>query len=310
VSSRPRELTIEVEGLKKRYGTFEAVRGIDVAVGRGEVVGFLGPNGAGKTTTVEIMEGFRSPTEGTVRVLGTDPVTGGRGLRERIGIVLQEAGFLEELTVTETLDAWRRLFPDPLPAGEAIERVGLGSRASVRVKNLSGGEKRRLDFALGTVGRPEVLFLDEPTTGFDPSARRQAWDLVRELVGEGTTVFLTTHYMEEAQALADRVAVIAAGVIVAEGSPDELRAGEGNGVISFRLPAGVAPADLPTLDGAEVTVEDERVSVRAGALTEPLHRLTGWALGRGVELEALSVVRPSLEDVYLDLVREQPEDGA
>jgi ABC-2 type transport system ATP-binding protein len=254
-------VTIEARGLTKSYGEFEAVRGIDIGVGRGEVVGFLGPNGAGKTTTVEILEGYRRPSSGTARVLGIDPATGGRALRERIGIVLQDAEFLPELTVGETVGAWHRFFPNPISVSDAIERVGLTGRTDVRVKNLSGGERRRLDFALGTIGRPEVLFLDEPTTGFDPSARRQAWELIRELVDEGTTVFLTTHYMDEAQALADRAAVISSGLIVAEGSPDQLRAGQGTGVISFIRPDGTSPADLPPLRDATIAVEDQRMMI-------------------------------------------------
>jgi ABC-2 type transport system ATP-binding protein len=302
-----KEVTIEVRALTKRYGEFEAVRGIDLGVGRGEIVGFLGPNGAGKTTTVEILEGYRKPSSGTARVLGIDPTTGGRALRERIGIVLQEAEFLPELTVRETAQAWHRFFPNPIPVGEAIERVGLTGRTDVRVKNLSGGERRRLDFALGTIGRPEVLFLDEPTTGFDPSARRQAWELIRELVDEGTTVFLTTHYMDEAQALADRVAVISGGLIVAEGSPDQLRAGEGTGVISFIRPDGTSPADLPQLRDATMAVEDHRVTITTARLTEAVHAVTGWALARGGELEGFSVHRPSLEDVYLQLIASEKD---
>jgi ABC-2 type transport system ATP-binding protein len=300
------ELTIEARGLKKSYGHFEAVKGVDIEVSAGEVVGFLGPNGAGKTTTVEVLEGYRPPTEGLVRVLGLDPTTAGRALRERIGIVLQEAGFLPELTVQETVEAWHRFFPNPLPVADAMERVGLGSRSDVRVKNLSGGERRRLDFALGTIGRPEVLFLDEPTTGFDPSARRQAWELVRELVDEGTTVFLTTHYMDEAQALADRVAVISAGLIVAEGSPDELRAAEGSGVISFRLPQGASSTDLPVMPEAKVDVEDRLIRITTTKVTAVSHAVTGWGVARGVELEGFAVHRPSLEDVYLELVAHAP----
>ena len=302
------ELTIEARRLKKSYGDFEAVRGIDLEVRRGEVVGFLGPNGAGKTTTVEVLEGYREPSAGEVRVLGVDPTTGGRALRERIGIVLQEAGFLPELTVGETTDAWHRFFPDPIPVGEALERVGLTGRRDVRVKNLSGGERRRLDFALGTIGRPEVLFLDEPTTGFDPSARRQAWDLVRALVDEGTTVFLTTHYMDEAQALADRVAVISGGLIVAEGSPDELRAGEGTGVISFVPPPGTSLSDLPRLTDAKVDSTDHLVTITTNRVTEAAHAVTGWALARGQELEGFAVHRPSLEDVYLSLIAHEDAD--
>jgi len=301
------DVAIEARALRKSYGSFEAVKGVDIAVAAGEVVGFLGPNGAGKTTTVEILEGYRPPTAGTARVLGLDPATAGRTLRERVGIVLQEAEFLPELTVRETVEAWHRFYPHPITVAEAIERVGLTGRAEIRVKNLSGGERRRLDFALGTIGRPEVLFLDEPTTGFDPSARRQAWELIRELVGEGTTVFLTTHYIEEAQALADRVAVIAGGRIVAEGSPDELRAAEGEGVISFRLPAGASLGELPDLPDAEVGDEGGLVTVTTKHVTATSHAVTGWALARGVELEGLSVHRPSLEDVYLELVA-RPND--
>jgi ABC-2 type transport system ATP-binding protein len=300
------EPVVVVENLHKRYGDFEAVRGIDFTVQRGELVAFLGPNGAGKTTTVEILEGFRRPTAGRVEVLGHDPATGGVAFRQRVGIVLQEAGLLAYLTVRETVDAWRRMYPDSLGTREAIAMVGLTDQADVLAKDLSGGEKRRLDLALGTVGRPELLFLDEPTTGFDPAARRQAWELIRGLVDAGTTVFLTTHYLDEAQELADRVIVIARGLIVAEGSLEDLRGVHGDAArIRFLLPEGLVVRDLPSLGPlTEVLVGDRHVEVVTHGVTRALHQLTAWALERDIELDTLSVERPSLEDLYLRIVGE------
>jgi ABC-2 type transport system ATP-binding protein len=300
---------IEVEGLTKRYGRHAAVDGISFQVEPGEVFALLGPNGSGKTTTVEVLEGFRSRDAGEVRVLGVDPAerAGGRRLRERLGVVLQEPAIEPFLTVAEVLARSAAYFPKPRPVDEVISLIGLEDKAHDRVKNLSGGQQRRLDLGLGIVGDPELLFLDEPTTGFDPSARRGAWDVIRNLVRHGTTVVLTTHYMDEAEALADRLAIISAGRIVAEGTADSIggRAGS-TATIRFRLPPPLTASDLPPgLPTAEMD--------RAGALSlstddevAVLHRLTGWALERGVALEGLSVYRLTLEDLYLKLTGSDP----
>ena len=221
-SPRDRRAAIEVDGLRKSYGAFEAVRGVSLRVQRGEIFAFLGPNGAGKTTTVEILEGFRKRDAGEVRVLGVDPEHGNRDWRARIGIVLQEGRAQPNLTVRETLELWSAYYPDPRPIAETIDLVGLSEKADARVARLSGGQRRRLDVALALVGRPDLVFLDEPTTGFDPVARRSAWEVIAGLRELGTTVFLTTHYLDEAQELADRVAIIKGGVIVAEGAPQDL----------------------------------------------------------------------------------------
>ncbi len=289
---------IEVRDLTKRYGEIEAVRGVSLVVEEGEVLALLGPNGAGKSTTVEILEGHRERTSGEASVLGMDPATGGRELRDRIGIVLQSSGIEDELTVREALELYGSSYSNPRGPDELLELVGLTGEGDRRVKQLSGGQQRRIDLALGLVGRPEVLFLDEPTTGFDPAARRRSWDLVASLRSLGTTILLTTHYMDEAQHLADRVAVIVAGRIVADGTPAQLMADAGETLITFRLPGGVAADELP-LAGFEVA--GDQVSVRTGTPTATLHRLTGWALDRRVDLEDLSASRPSLEDVYLGL---------
>jgi ABC-2 type transport system ATP-binding protein len=293
------ELAIEVEGLRRSYGTLEAVRGLDLHVETGEVFALLGPNGAGKTTAVEIMEGFRERSAGSVSVLGHDPARGERSFKARIGIVLQETGINPYLTVAETIDQYRDVFPHPRDRDEIIEVVGLQEKANTRASKLSGGQQRRLDVAIGLAGDPELLFLDEPTTGFDPSARRNAWGMVKNLQSLGKTVFLTTHYMDEAQYLADRVAIIAQGEIVAEGPPSTLTAAEGGTVVTFRLPPG-AP-ELPDSLRAGATTENGTVRMSPDEPMKVLHELTGWALERGVQLEQLSVSRPSLEDVYLQL---------
>jgi ABC-2 type transport system ATP-binding protein len=291
---------IVVQGLHKSYGDFEAVRGISFEVRRGEVFALLGPNGAGKTTTLEILEGFRERSAGTVQVLGLDPTGQPLALRSRIGIVLQDTASEPYLTVREVLERTAGYYPTPRPVPEVIEVVGLAEKSDARVKSLSGGQKRRLDVALGIVGRPELVFLDEPTTGFDPSARRESWEMVRNLTGTGTTVVLTTHYMDEAQTLADRLAIIAAGLIVAEGTPESLGGRDTAAArITFQLPAGVAVADLP--DAPESVSPTGTVLLRTEEELRLLHRLTGWALERGVDLAGLSVDRPSLEDVYLEL---------
>jgi ABC-2 type transport system ATP-binding protein len=297
---------IRVSGLRKRYGELEAVRGIDFEVAEGECFALLGPNGAGKTTTVEILEGYRDRDAGEVEVLGLDPQRGGRDLRERVGIVLQSSGHFRELTVREVLELFGGYYPAPRATGEVIDLVGLGEKAGARIKTLSGGQQRRLDLALGLVGDPDLLFLDEPTTGFDPSARRRSWELIESLRELGKTILLTTHYMDEAQNLADRVAILAAGRVVAAGTPDSLGGrDEGEAMISFRLPAGARVADLAGgLPGRPAPRED-RVELRTTEPTRALNLLTGWALARGEELDALTVTRPSLEDVYLRLTSAQ-----
>jgi ABC-2 type transport system ATP-binding protein len=293
---------VSVAGLEKRYGDVEAVRGISFEVAVGECVAMLGPNGAGKTTTVEILEGFRQRDAGRVEVLGFDPATRRREWRARVGIVLQQGGLYKVLTVREVLDLYRSLYPNPRPLDEVLALVGLEEKADARLRTLSGGQQRRLDLALGIVGDPDLLFLDEPTTGFDPSARRRSWELVQRLRALGKTILLTTHYMDEAQHLADRVIVLAAGRIVAEGPPDTIGGRDlGETVISFRLPSGVEASDLPPALPVDLDARDALIDLRTIEPTGVLHTLTGWAVERGVELEGLTVTRPSLEDVYLEL---------
>ena len=290
---------IEARGLCKSYGPIQAVRGIDLHVSKGEVFALLGPNGAGKTTTVEILEGHRDRTAGDVRVLGYDPARNDRGLKERIGIVLQSTGVEPYLSVEESIDLFRGYYPHPLPLEEILDTTGLREQRRLRVKRLSGGQQRRLDVAIGLAGDPELLFLDEPTTGFDPSARRGAWDMVKNLQSLGKTVVLTTHYMDEAEFLADRVAIMAHGEIVAEGTPADLARDAGATTIRFRVGSGSdgPPEDLRTgpPDG------DGRYTITTDSPTRSLHQLTGWAVERRIELEELSVSRPSLEDVFLKL---------
>jgi len=273
---------VEVRGLRKRYGGFEAVRGIDFSIEAGEVFGLLGPNGAGKTTTVEILEGYQTRDDGTVSVLGTDPQDADRDWRERVGVVLQSSSLYPSLTVRESLSVFAGYYRSPRDPGEVIEIVGLTDKRDARVRTLSGGQKRRLDLGLALVGDPELIFLDEPTTGFDPGARRSAWETIRNLRSLGKTVLLTTHYLDEAEQLADRVAVLRDGVIVREGTPAELTGGAVETEIRYR-------------QGEETIVE------RTAEPTRRLHELTEAALAAGAELEGLEVRRPTLEDVYLEL---------
>jgi ABC-2 type transport system ATP-binding protein len=279
------ELAIEVADLRKSYGPLEAVRGLSFAVERGEVFGLLGPNGAGKTTTVEILEGYRPRSGGEVWVLGHDPEVRDRRLQERVGIVLQSCGFYPRVTVREALEHFAKAYPSPRDPRETIALVGLEDKADSRSNELSGGQRRRLDLALALIGDPELVFLDEPTTGFDPAARRTAWNVVRRLKELGKTVLLTTHYLDEAQALADRVAIVKNGRVVAEGPPVELGAGGSRYRVSY-------------LSGGRV------VEHQTNDPTELLHRLTRDALARGERLEGLQVSRPTLEDVYLELTAE------
>jgi len=274
---------ISIRGLRKSYGDVEAVRGIDLEVQRGEVFAFLGPNGAGKTTTVEILEGYRGRSGGEVSVLGEDPEHAGRAWRERIGIVLQSCRLDPYLTVRESLALYAGYYDAPRPIEETIEQVGLAGKADARASSLSGGQQRRLDVGMALIGDPELLFLDEPTTGFDPSARRQAWETIAGLRDLGKTVFLTTHYMDEAQRLADRVTVISAGEIVARGTPEDLGDRENR------------PARITYREGGH------EVELETTTPVQTLNELTGKALAEGRDLEGLEVVRPSLEDVYLEL---------
>jgi ABC-2 type transport system ATP-binding protein len=299
---------IVVSGLTKHYGDLAAVDGLSFEVAEGEVFCVLGPNGAGKTTTVEILEGHRHRTGGDVEVLGYDPERGGRELRERIGIVLLEAGVDDEFSVRELITLYRGMYPRRRAVDDLVDLVGLAEKADARVKTLSGGQRRRLDLALGLVGDPDLLFLDEPTTGFDPSARRQAWELIDNLKALGKTILLTTHYMDEAQHLADRVAVIAHGRMVALGTPDGLRDDQSDeALISFQLPAD-AVDDLPDL-GSSVQIRGPDVTVRTASPTTTLATLTAWASAWPVDLESLRLSRPTLEDVYLQLIGERDDAG-
>jgi ABC-2 type transport system ATP-binding protein len=278
---------IEVRDLRKRYGEFEAVRGIDITVERGEVFGLLGPNGAGKTTTVEILEGYRARSGGEVSVLGADPAERSVELRRRMGIVLQSGGIYSHITPREALRHWASFYPHPRDVEEVLALAGLQEKADVRSRKLSGGQLRRLDFALALVGDPELIFLDEPTTGFDPEARRAAWQTIRSLRELGKTILLTTHYLEEAQALADRVAIVKDGRVLAIGPPRELSAHPPAGAAHYRVSYRNADGELIERDTDDPTTL--------------LHELTGEALARGEGLEELSVGRPTLEDVYLEL---------
>lgn len=296
------DAVISVRGLRKSYGSHEAVREIDLEVDRGEIFAFLGPNGAGKTTTVEILEGYRERNGGQVEVLGRDPARADRAWRRRVGIVLQECRLEPKLSVRETLRMFAGYYEHPRDVEATIDLVGLTDKAEERAGRLSGGQQRRLDVGVALIGDAELLFLDEPTTGFDPSARRHFWEVVSGLRELGKTVFLTTHYMEEAQALADRVAVIADGRIVGAGTPEELGGREdAASEISFSLPGSLSPSDLPTGLAGAVAGDNGRLRLRTTEPTAALNALTGWALERDLELSRLEVRRPSLEDVYLEL---------
>ena len=296
------EFVIEVRDLRKSYGEVEAVRGVTFEVARGEVFCLLGPNGAGKTSIVEILEGYRKRSHGEARVLGMDPAHGQRELHERVGIVLQQCGVQNDLTVTELIEMYGRYHERRRPVGELIDLVELGDKRDTRARKLSGGQLRRLDLALALVGDPDLIFLDEPTTGFDPGARRQAWSTIRSLCDLGKTVFLTTHYMDEAQHLANRVAVMNAGQIIAIGRPEELggrdlRPAE----IRFTLPSSWSLGDLPDIPCEQRSLEGDRVLVLTKEPVVAAQRITTWALDNDVDLGHFSVNQPTLEDIYLEL---------
>ena len=297
---------IEVDDLRKSYGSLEAVRGISLKVEEGEVFALLGPNGAGKTTTVEILEGFRSRDGGRVSVLGYDPASGDRRLKQQIGIVLQTSGADTYLTVAETVDMFRGYYPHPRGRDEVLKLVGLEDKATTRVNKLSGGQTRRLDVAVGLAGDPRVLFLDEPTTGFDPGARRSAWDVIKGLAGLGKTIFLTSHSMDEVQFLADRVMIIAGGKVVAEGTPETL-VNRRSAATSIRFQTPSSP--IPDSIRKAALIDGDWIELDTDDPTRMLHELTSWALNVGVTLEGLQVTRPSLEDVYLDITREAEAVG-
>jgi ABC-2 type transport system ATP-binding protein len=296
-------IAVEVVDLRKSYGPVQAVRGISFTVAEGEVFALLGPNGAGKTTTVEILEGFRRRDSGRISVLGFDPASGDRRLKEQIGVVLQTTGVDPYLTVAETVDMFRGYYPRPRARDEVIRLVGLEDKASTRVTRLSGGQKRRLDVAIALAGDPRMLFLDEPTTGFDPGARRNAWEVIKGLAGLGKTIFLTSHAMDEVQFLADRVVIIAAGKIVAEGTPDSLVGRkQADTLIRFRVER--QRIELPDALRSMARLNGESIELETKEATRTLHQLTSWAMEKGVELNGLQVTRPSLEDVYLEITRE------
>lgn len=296
---------IVVEDLRKLYGPVVALDGVSFTVEPGEVYALLGENGAGKSTAVEILEGHRTRSSGRVEVLGVDPSAAGRDFRDRIGIVLQSSGVEAEFTVREVIELYGGCYRNPRPLEEVVALVGLDEKVDERVGSLSGGQRRRIDLALGIVGRPQLLFLDEPTTGFDPSARRKSWDLIEALGADGTTVLLTTHYLDEAEHLAGRVGVLSHGKMIAEGTPEELINQVSGTVVSFTLPESIDPlaaaATFEPMLGANIRISGRLVESSIDRPTAAVHRLTGWAVGAGVELDSLSVSRASLEDVYLNL---------
>jgi ABC-2 type transport system ATP-binding protein len=300
------DTAVAVKGLRKAYGNNEAVRGIDFEVATGEVFGFLGTNGAGKTTTIEILEGYRRRTGGEASVLGVDPGKPTREWRGRIGLVLQECELDPLLKVSETVALFAGFYDSPRPVDETVDLVGLADKRDARVGTLSGGQKRRVDVAVALIGDPDLVFLDEPTTGFDPSARRDAWNMIEGLKQLGKTIFLTTHYMDEAQHLADRVAILRRGEIVAHGRPEELGGGQnGATVVRFRLPPGVSFDEVASHTDAKLEVSGNEVSLRTSHPQKTLYELTGWAEGARIELGALDVHRPSLEDVFLEVTGDE-----
>ena len=297
---------ITVENLVVDYGELRAVDRLDLDIASGEVYALLGENGAGKTSTIEVLEGLRTRTSGSVRVLGHDPADASRDLRDRIGIVLQSTGVERQITVAEAVALYGAVYRRPRPVGEVLELVGLGDRAEARCGTLSGGQRRRLDLALGIVGSPELLFLDEPTTGFDPSARRRAWELVDALRSDGMTVVLTTHYLDEAEHLADRVGVMSAGRLIVEGTPADLQRRSGRTLVSFRCGGGeddrAAATRLAETLGGRARLIDGRIELLTADVTAALHALTSWAVEERVDIDSWSVAQPSLEQVFLDLV--------
>ncbi len=306
------ELAIEVHDLRRSYGEIEAVRGVSFEVGRGEVFCLLGPNGAGKTTIVEILEGYRTRTAGDARVLGIDPATGSRQLREQVGIVLQQCGVQPDLSVAELVEMYGRYYVRSRPVDEVLEVVELTEKRNTRAKQLSGGQRRRLDLALALVGDPELIFLDEPTTGFDPAARRQAWSTLRSLCDLGKTIFLTTHFMDEAQHLADRVAVMRSGQIIAAGRPEELSGRDLRPAeVRFSLPPQWSLGDVPELPSEQRTVDGDRVVVLTRQPVPAVQLLTTWALEHEVDLGRFSVTQPSLIRVPDHAARDfrQPRQG-
>jgi ABC-2 type transport system ATP-binding protein len=292
---------IEVAGLTKRFGPLTAVDDVSFNVERGEIFGLLGKNGAGKTTTVEILEGYQSPDEGRVQVLGVDPKKGGGSWKDRIGLVLQDSDFDPSHTVTETVKLFAGFFSHPKSVAETLELVGLTDKATTRIGRLSGGQRRRVDVALGIVGSPELLFLDEPTTGFDPSARREFWTMLEGLRSSGTSILLTTHYMEEAQHLCDRIAILSAGRVVAEGTSTSLIALAGTTTVRFVYVEGLDVAALSREAGIEFSVQGEVVSATLATAQSQLLRLLHYVEHEGIELGGLEVVRPTLDDVFLDV---------
>lgn len=306
-----RSAAIVVDGLRKSYAGRAVVRGVSFAVAAGECFGLLGHNGAGKTTTIEILEGYLDRDAGTVSVLGCDPADATGAWRSRIGIVLQDIDLFPTLTVTETVRMFADLYPDPRGVAESIAVVGLTARSSARVGGLSGGEKRRLDVALGIIGDPELLFLDEPTTGLDPAARREVWAMIDELKGTGVTIVLTTHYMDEAQILADRLVILDDGVVAADGTFDELRRVHGDATtISFRLPVDVPADSMGAAVGIEVRIDGFRVEFSSIDPQRDLCSLLGWADERRIPLDDLAVRRSSLEDLFLSVSADDADTGA
>jgi len=307
---QPEGPAIHVRGLSRSYGEIDAVREVSFEVARGEVFCLLGPNGAGKTTTVEILEGYRERSGGEVSVLGFDPARGERGMRERVGIVLQQCGIQQDLSISELLEMYGRYHRHPRPIDEVLELVELDAKRGERTRALSGGQRRRLDLALALIGDPELIFLDEPTTGFDPAARRAAWSTIRSLCELGKTVFLTTHFMDEAQELADRVAIMRDGEIIALGAPDELGGRDARPAeIRFSLPARIGLDDLPLMPYERCVLDHGRALVVTHDPVVALQLVTGWAIDHELALAHLSVSQPTLEDIYLELTaprRDQP----